>query len=89
MRGFECLGACDIAPMASVNGEYVGPLDAGDVPHLIDECARPEPEASSLPAKNLRIRACADPAGQVGANPDRRRRVDDEASCSTGSTSPD
>ena len=24
---FECLGACDIAPMASVNGEYVGPLE--------------------------------------------------------------
>ena len=28
VRSFECLGACDIAPMASVNGEYVGPLDA-------------------------------------------------------------
>ena len=27
VRGFECLGACDIAPMASVNGEYVGPAD--------------------------------------------------------------
>src|SRR5579884_712647 len=27
VRAFECLGACDIAPMASVNGEYVGPLD--------------------------------------------------------------
>ncbi len=26
VRSFECLGACDIAPMASVNGEYVGPL---------------------------------------------------------------
>ena len=25
---FECLGACDIAPMASVDGVYVGPLDA-------------------------------------------------------------
>ena len=26
VRSFECLGACDIAPMASVNGEYIGPL---------------------------------------------------------------
>ncbi len=28
VRSFECLGACDIAPMASVDGEYVGPLVA-------------------------------------------------------------
>src|SRR5207248_7165369 len=27
VRSFECLGACDIAPMASVDGEYVGPLE--------------------------------------------------------------
>ena len=30
IRGFECLGACDIAPMASVNGEYLGPLTGED-----------------------------------------------------------
>lgn len=66
IRGFECLGACDMAPMASVNGEYVGPLDDGDC-DLIIEQARAGSEI--LPAKNLRIRACADPAGQVGANP--------------------
>ena len=29
VRAFECLGACEIAPMASVNGIYVGPLDRG------------------------------------------------------------
>ena len=28
VRAFECLGACDIAPMASVDGVYVGPLGA-------------------------------------------------------------
>jgi len=66
IRGFECLGACDMAPMASVNGEYVGPLDDGDC-DLIIEQARAGSEI--LPAKNLRIRACADPAGHVGANP--------------------
>ena len=27
IREFECLGACDMAPMASVDGRYVGPLD--------------------------------------------------------------
>ena len=26
LREFECLGACDMAPMASVDGRYVGPL---------------------------------------------------------------
>ena len=31
VRAFECLGACDIAPMASVDGVYVGPLEPGDV----------------------------------------------------------
>ena len=26
VREFECLGACDMAPMASVDGRFVGPL---------------------------------------------------------------
>jgi NADH:ubiquinone oxidoreductase subunit E len=34
VRSFECLGACDIAPMASVDGVYVGPLNVEDVPQL-------------------------------------------------------
>ena len=29
VREFECLGACDMAPMASIDGRYVGPLDDG------------------------------------------------------------
>src|SRR5690242_2502682 len=37
VRAFECLGACDIAPMASVDGEYVGPLAPADVPRLLDD----------------------------------------------------
>ena len=35
VREFECLGACDMAPMASVSGRYVGPLHADDAPELI------------------------------------------------------
>ena len=35
IREFECLGACDMAPMASVNGRYVGPLDASDAPEIV------------------------------------------------------
>jgi NADH-quinone oxidoreductase subunit E len=37
VRAFECLGACDIAPMASVNGTYVGPLELDDVEKLRDD----------------------------------------------------
>ena len=35
IREFECLGACDMAPMASVDGRYVGPLDRRDAPELV------------------------------------------------------
>lgn len=35
VREFECLGACDMAPMASVSGRYVGPLDDHDDPREI------------------------------------------------------
>jgi NADH:ubiquinone oxidoreductase subunit E len=30
VRGFECLGACDIAPMASIDERYYGPLTEDD-----------------------------------------------------------
>jgi NADH:ubiquinone oxidoreductase subunit E len=35
LREFECLGACDMAPMASVDGRYVGPLTREDAPDLV------------------------------------------------------
>jgi len=35
IREFECLGACDMAPMASVDGRYVGPLDTSDAAELV------------------------------------------------------
>ena len=35
IREFECLGACDMAPMASVDGRYVGPLERSDAPELV------------------------------------------------------
>ena len=35
VRQFECLGACDMAPMASISGRYVGPLDTGDARELV------------------------------------------------------
>ena len=35
IREFECLGACDMAPMASVNGRYIGPLTQEDAPEIV------------------------------------------------------
>jgi NADH:ubiquinone oxidoreductase subunit E len=35
IREFECLGACDMAPMASVDGRFVGPLSREDAPELV------------------------------------------------------
>lgn len=37
LRNFECLGACDIAPMASVDGEFVGPLTIDDARQLVED----------------------------------------------------
>jgi NADH:ubiquinone oxidoreductase subunit E len=61
VRAFECLGACDIAPMASVDGTYVGPLSVMDVPRLLDDVRAARPV---LPEKQLATRLVADP----GAN---------------------
>ncbi len=58
VRSFECLGACDIAPMASVDGAYVGPLTLDDIPRLLDD-ARAGREV--LPDKQLARRPVADP----------------------------
>jgi NADH-quinone oxidoreductase subunit E len=56
VRSFECLGACDIAPMASVDGEYVGPLTEADCEAIV-EAVRAGREV--LPGKQLRRRPSA------------------------------
>jgi NADH-quinone oxidoreductase subunit E len=57
VRAFECLGACDIAPMASVNGEYVGPLTDADCRTIIDDLRAERPP---LEEKQLRRRPAAE-----------------------------
>jgi NADH:ubiquinone oxidoreductase subunit E len=37
VSGFECLGACDIAPMASIDGRYYGPLGDEDAENAVDQ----------------------------------------------------
>jgi NADH-quinone oxidoreductase subunit E len=58
VRAFECLGACDLAPMASVDGVYVGPLEQDDVPRLLEDARAGRPV---LPDKQLATRLVADP----------------------------
>jgi NADH-quinone oxidoreductase subunit E len=58
VRAFECLGACDIAPMASVDGVYVGPLETADVQTLLSDLREGRPV---LADKQLVRKACADP----------------------------
>jgi len=35
VREFECLGACEMAPMASVDGRYVGPIATGEAAEFV------------------------------------------------------
>ena len=58
VRAFECLGACDIAPMASVDGEYIGPLNLDDAAQVVADVRAGH---SVLEHKQLRYRRCADP----------------------------
>jgi NADH-quinone oxidoreductase subunit E len=58
VRAFECLGACDIAPMASVDGVYVGPLTTEDVPALLEDVRTGRPV---LAEKQLARKRVADP----------------------------
>jgi NADH-quinone oxidoreductase subunit E len=58
VRSFECLGACDLAPMASVDGTYVGPLTVEDVPRLLEDARAGR---TVLADKQLAPRLVADP----------------------------
>jgi NADH:ubiquinone oxidoreductase subunit E len=50
IRGFECLGACDMAPMASIDDRYVGPIDPAEAPDVIEALRRGE---KPLPGRGL------------------------------------
>jgi NADH:ubiquinone oxidoreductase subunit E len=56
VQSFECLGACDIAPMASVDGEYVGPLEEEDCRRIVEDV---KGGREVLPEKQLRKRKVA------------------------------
>jgi NADH-quinone oxidoreductase subunit E len=56
VTGFECLGACDIAPMASIDERYFGLLDDADAATAIEQLLS---GSEPLPAKALERRPLA------------------------------
>jgi NADH-quinone oxidoreductase subunit E len=56
VSSFQCMGACDIAPMASIDGRYVGPLDIDDAATAVDQIRS---GAEALPEKSLSRRGAA------------------------------
>ena len=57
IRGFECLGACDIAPMASIDERYYGPLTEEDAEAAVEQLRANRTDA--LPEKRLEDRPLA------------------------------
>jgi len=66
IREFECLGACDMAPMASVDGRYVGPLDTSDAQELVSAVKE---DRVVLPGRGLPDPDFKLPWGERGAEP--------------------
>ncbi len=56
VTGFECLGACDIAPMASIDQRYYGPLEAAEAGVAIEQLRAGD---DVLPGKALAKRGLA------------------------------
>ena len=63
---FECLGACDLAPMASIDGRYFGPLAAEDANEAVQQLIA---DSEVLPDKALAKRGVA---GGPETEPDPR-----------------
>ena len=82
VRSFECLGACDIAPMASVDGEYVGPLEPEDCRTIVDDVIDGPPAAGGQAA----AQAPQEGRGLTGRRPERPWRSSTRTWTSRAST---
>jgi NADH-quinone oxidoreductase subunit E len=56
IRGFECMGGCDLAPMASIDERYYGPLTEDDAVAAAEQLRS---GAEVLPEKRLEDRPAA------------------------------
>ncbi len=66
VSGFECLGACDIAPRAAIDETYYGPLERAEAATVIEQLRS---DADVLPGKALAKRPAA---GGPEPDPDPR-----------------
>ncbi len=74
VKGFECLGACDLAPMVSIDERYFGPLELADARTIIDQLRAgdevlPEKALSKRPAAGGPEPAPDPRVAEVEANP--------------------
>jgi NADH-quinone oxidoreductase subunit E len=63
VTGFVCLGACDLAPMASIDERYFGPLEAADAAQAVGQMLG---DGEVLPEKALEKRPLAGDAPGAG-----------------------
>jgi NADH-quinone oxidoreductase subunit E len=63
ITGFECLGACDIAPMAAIDQRYYGPLDVAEAETALSQVLAGQ---EVLPEKALSKRGLAGDAPSGG-----------------------
>jgi len=77
VSGFECLGACDLAPMASIDERYFGPLANGDAATAVGQLQSGEEVLPDLAlarralagGEDAEAEALADGAGASRATP--------------------
>jgi NADH:ubiquinone oxidoreductase subunit E len=72
VRAFECLGACDIAPMASVDGTYIGPLTEDDCDTLLEDLREGR---VPLPDKHLATRKIAVTHWGIAPEPEKPKKT--------------
>ncbi|MBJ7472902.1 MAG: NAD(P)H-dependent oxidoreductase subunit E [Solirubrobacteraceae bacterium] len=60
VRGFECLGACDIAPMISIDGLYIGPIDLDEVSQILETVVT-DGRTAVFPERQINNRPSMDP----------------------------
>jgi NADH-quinone oxidoreductase subunit E len=70
VSSFQCMGACDIAPMASIDQRYVGPLEVDDADKIVGAILSGN---EAVPEKSLSRRGAAG-----GREPEPDPRVKEE-----------
>jgi NADH-quinone oxidoreductase subunit E len=76
VTGFECLGACDIAPMAAIDQRYFGPLVPGEARTALDQLLSGDPV---LPEKSLERRPLAGDTPDAWTRMSAKRREEEGA----------